>query len=354
MFAPSWFWHAARPKTPARRSWGFRPCLETLEERAVPSTVNPTPMDNAHLIASAGRGAAARLFVIGSDGGLFMQNGSNWTQIGAAGTIRQVTAVTETPRIPGAVGAPNPSDAVAFVVTANGALARFSDGSGWQLIGGPGTIRSASAGTDQRGLADVFVLTTGGQLTEWSGSSGWAARPIGAAGTVLSMSAFANDSADVVTADHSVFRFTPGAGWERLAPAGFARDVETDTNGNAVVRTFDGGLALRTAQPPGNFTDSSGWTRLGAPGSIRLMSAGTDSFNRPDVFVVTGSGGFAEFSAASGWQVVAGAPAVQRMSAGADGHVFTVASDGSVAEHDGQTGWLSLAGPGFASIQPPG
>ncbi len=316
---------------PVRGSFDTR--LEILEERSVPST--------GATLAAAGAGDATRVFAVGPDHGLMRYDGSTWTRIGAPGTIRSIAAVTEVPQFPGAFGAPNPQDAAAFVVTANGALARYSDVAGWRLIGGPGTIQAVAAGRDDRGLADAWVLTTAGDLTQWSESGGWLARPVGARGTILDISAFTNGRVDAVTADHSVFRFTPSVGWQRMAPAHFAAEVDTDMNGNIVALTQDGGLAISQS--------GSGWMRLGAAGTIRAMSGGTDTFTRPEAFVLTATGVPEEYSATTGWRVIGGSGTVRELAAADQDRLFAVTADGSVDEFSNGSGWISLSGAGLAA-----
>lgn len=290
---------------------------------------------SSQTIAGVSDGNSSIVFVVNAQHALFRYDGrSGWVQIGGAGTVASVCAVLQPLPIPGGT-----RDAVAFVVTTDHSLAGYDDLHGWQQRGDPGTIRSASAGNDRNGLADVFVLTTAGALTEWSTSSGWLPAPIGGPGSILGFSAFTADRVDVVTNDHSIFRFDPQLGWLRLTGADFARAVSTSRDGTTFAQTL-GNAPFRH--------DAAGWIALGAPGTIGALDAGLDASDHPEIFALTTDGAFAEYNTPNGWQVIGAPNTVRSMSAGDHGHVFVLTTGGSVAGHGDQTGWFTLAGLGLA------
>jgi hypothetical protein len=292
-------------------------------------TIGPVPEGT---IAAVGNGTSTVVFLIGTDRSLWRYaNGSGWQQIGGAGTIQSISAVLQ-PGVNSSTG-----DPTVFAVTTKNGLAEY-DNAGWRQVGGDATIESVSAGTDRHGRADAFVLTTNDQLTEWSTSAGWLPSPIGGAGTILQYSAFTLDRVDVVATDHSVYGYDPAVGWFSLNSPVAAENVSTAPDGTAFVTTVDEGLY--------RFTTSSGWTPLGGSGSILAAYAGLDRSGRPEVFVQTTAGTFAEYSVSGGWQILSSNQALSA-SATTIGEVAALFSDGSVSVHDDVSGWFAIAGPGF-------
>ena len=339
MLPNTWFKKSRRAGVPDRHR--VRLALEALEERLPPTsaqTIASVVMVSSPSNIRATPTTTEAVFAVTPNGGLNYFNGTSWTPIGGAGTIRSVAAVMQVPRVPAQPVPVVQPDPVAFVITSQGGLARYDTAQGrWQQIGGNGSIAAMSAGVDSKGLADVFVITTGRVMTEWTNSGGWLASPIGGAGSILDMSATNGGRVDVVTADHSLFRFDPGAGWQRLSGAGFASSVAAVDSTDYVV-TMNGGLVEMGA---------GGTSLIGGAGTIRTISAGTDTFNRPEVFVITSNGAFDEFSAQNGWQTLGAPNTIAQMSAAGNDIVFAIASDGSVQEHSGSTGWIRISGPGF-------
>ena len=251
----------------------------TSQVTAMPWPGSNSPV-NTGTISAASAGA---VFVVASGSQLFLHTDSGWSKLGDG--IVSVSAVS-------AAG-----DTVAFAVTADHALFRYSVSSGWRMVGAQGTIASVSAGLDASGRADSYVLTTDGSFTAWSDSSGWLASPVGGRGSILSMDAADGGRVAAVTADHSVFEYDPHIGWFRLTVAGFAAaaQVSTESSGNEVlyVQTTAGGLYRHDF--------NVGWSAIGAAGTIERVSAGTDAAGRADVVVVTTSASVAENDSGSGW-----------------------------------------------------
>lgn len=335
-------------RRPARRTLVGRPsrpvvlALETLEERLpLSSAVSPAQtIGGVYLTTRDSSGTSTTtqgIFAVTPSKGLEYYNGSSWTMIGGAGTIDSISAVMQTPKIPVAYGAPNVThDPAVFAITATGGLAEYDVATGWRQIGGSGSINAISAGLDSTGQADVYVITTGGELTEWSTSGGWLASAVGGSGSILNMSATDDGGVDAVTADHSLFRYTPGVGWMRLSSANFASSVSA-VSGTDFVITTNGGL---------DELNSTGAIQVGGAGSIKAISAGTDASNSPEVFVITTNGEFASYGA-SGWQVLAAPNTVSQISAGGDDFAFVITSGGAVEAHSSASGWVTFSGSGF-------
>lgn len=256
-----------------------------------------------------------------------------WAVLG--GNIQQISAVTE----------PATGRAVVFVVTQDSGLYRFDDATGWQLIGAPGTIVSVSAGSDLGGRAAAFVRTTAADLQEFRGSSGWLASPLGARGTIIQISAVANDTVVAVTGDHSIFQYSAQQGWQRRADRNFAQTVSavTDAAGRVIIfgRSLDQGLF--------RYDPATGWSLLGAPGTIRSAAASLDAAGQANVFVLTVNSDFIENDPLSGWTLMNPLGTVFEISPTASGRVFVGLADGSVFAHD-PSGFSRLTSPGFLHV----
>lgn len=280
--------------------------------------------------ASIAAASPTVVFAITANGGLQVHQGGAWTAIGGAGTISSISAVTDTH-----------GNAVVFAVTANHALAEWSQSSGWQLLGAPGTIFLTSAGLDPKGLADVYVLTSRNELTEWSTSGGWLPSPVGGSGTILSMSAANAGTVYVATTDHSVFEFGPQIGWVQLHASGFANTVSAETSGSGQTVVF----AVTVGNALYSFTPETGWTQLG--NFIQAISAGSGVSGQAEVYVLTTSGDFARYSTTSGWRLIGGTGTIAQFDATTSDYVFAVGTDQSIFSYSDQSGWMVLGGPGF-------
>jgi hypothetical protein len=286
-------------------------------------------------IAAVGNGGSAVVFVIGTDHSLWRYaSGTGWQQIGGAGTIESISAVLQ----PAATSSSSTGDPTVFAVTTPGGLAEYDNASGWTQIGGNGTIASVSAGTDRHGLADAWVLTTSDQLTEWSTSASWLPTPVGGAGSIAKYSAFTLDRVDVVTTAQAVYRYDPTIGWFSLGSPVAAENLSTAPNGTVFMTSVNGGL----------YEYTTSWTQLGGNGTITPQSpyAGLDKSGNAEVFVVTTAGDFAEYSLSGGWQTLS-STTVLTASATTIGEVAALFADGSISVHDDVTGWFAIAGPGF-------
>lgn len=208
----------------------------------------------------------------------------------------------------------------------------------------PNTPTLATAGLDG-GPTTELVVTPDHAL--WSHQDAGAWSMIGSPGSILSVSAVAEDSglvvAFAVTTDHTLVRFDSQNGWKALGVPSNARTVSagTDTTGRAAafVLTTDGALQ--------EYRVSSGGvpTILGNPGTIMQLSAG----RQDRVSVVTVDGTVAEYNGASGWLRRTAAGFASQVSAVTDSQgnlaVFAVARDGSWFRHDDGIGWRSLGAP---------
>lgn len=317
------------PGRPAR----FRPVLEELEGRCLPSTPGAAPPDmppaGGESRAAVTVGSSATVFALTPGGSLYRNDAGGWLRLGDF--IAADSAVADAS-----------GNVVVFAQTAAGALARFDNHSGWQMLGGSGTISALGAGTDQLGQADVFVLTSDQGFARWTASGGW--RTIGGAGSVLQWAAVPGGGVVAVTADHRLEGFNDTFGWYPLSGPGFARAVSaaTDSSGRTVLWVQSLDHALYRFDPAG------GWEQLGGSGTIASLSAGTDKAGLVDVFVVTTAGDFGRYDPQTGWAFVHPPGPVAEMSATGLGRVYVVLGDGSVFGQDDQFGFFRFTGPGFA------
>ena len=80
-----------------------------------------------------------------------------------------------------------------------------------------------------------------------SGSFGWRTTPLGAPGTISSMSAVTGGRVFVVTTDHAIDAFDDQSGWVNFAPSGFAQSIDTVDNGAGIVTLYAVGVNLDVA-----------------------------------------------------------------------------------------------------------
>lgn len=282
----------------------------------------------------SGPGPSFTLFAVSADHGLWRhEDASGWVRLGAPGTVRAISAAPE------ASGNP-----VVFAVTTDGGLARFNSRSGWSLLGAPGTIRSVSAGRGVDGLADAFVITGDGSFTEYR-SSGWLRTPLALPGSVVSMSAVTQGRVFVVRSDGELLAHDDSFGWYPLTAAGFAESLDTVDDGQGIVTV----LAVSRDHALWQHGDTSGWQRVGGPGTIRSVTGGEDPANRPDAFVLTTDSQFAGFVSGH-WELLATAGEVKSAVGVSIGRVYFVTADGSILAHDDIFGQFRLTAPGFAGV----
>lgn len=294
------------------------------------STQTGPPLNSGAVLTTAGSGSATALFALTSADQLYRyQSATGWQLLGAG--IRSISAVTE-----------RSGNVVVFAVTEISGLYRF-DTHGWAQIGGTGSVRSVSGGTDSSGLAAAFVILTDGSFTEYRSSSGWTST-LGAAGTIVSATAAANDTAIAITADHSVYEYNRQFGWFPLTSSGFGQSLSAvnDSSGQLVVYA----KALNEALY--RYTPSNGWALVGGPGSIQAISAGTNASGQAVVYVRTTSNDFLENDPTRGWINLKSPSSVFEFAATNQDRVFVSLADGTIMEHDDTFGFYPLTSPGFA------
>lgn len=275
------------------------------------------------------------VFAVTADHALWRHDdATGWTPIGAPGTILAIAVAPEESLNP-----------VVFAVTSARGLARFEPQLGWQSLGAAGTIRAVSAGRSLDGKADAFVLTTSGDLVEFH-SSGWLPNPIGGRGTILSMSAVTQGRLYVVGADGSVLEHDDELGWLKLTSPRFAATLDTVDDGAGHVTV----LAVRPDGSLWRHDDPTGWAMVSGTGTIQSATGGQDPQGQPNAFALTTSGMLVEFAGGRS-QTLAGAGVVRSAAGVSIGRVYVIEADGSIQSHDDLFGWLPLAGPGFADGQ---
>lgn len=311
----------------------FRLRLEQREDRNLAS-VSPTMPTDFPGIGGESRdavavGSSVVLFGLTPGGSLYRHDDSGWIRLGDF--IAADSAVAEAS-----------GNVVMFAQMVDGALARFDNRAGWQMLGAPRTIAAIGAGTDGSGVADVFVLTTNGSFVRWTATRGW--QTIGGPGTVVQWAAVPGGGAVVVTTDHRLTGFSDAFGWYPLAGAGFAQAVSSATDGSGrtvlFVQTMD--------QAMYQYDPSRGWSQLGASGTIASLSAGTDITGLREVYVVTTAGDFGRFDLQTGWAFVHPPGPVAEINATGLGRSYVVLTDGSIFGRDERLGFFRLSGPGFA------
>lgn len=145
-----------------------------------------------------------------------------------------------------------------------------------------------------------------------------------------------------VTAANALQRHD-SSGWSTIGAAGTIGSISTvtDASGTPVV------YAVTTNHALFRYSDRSGWAQIGGAGTIQTVSAGTDASGGADVFAITTWGAFYKFSAGGGWQLFAGA-GVQSVAAVGHGDAYVLKPDGSIFGYSPTWGLYPLTSSGFA------
>lgn len=282
-------------------------------------------------VSAVTTGTTTTTYVISIGNTLYQHTDTGgWVALGQG--ILSISAVTE-----------KSGNIVVFVQTLDHALFRYSSAGGWQSIGAPGTIYSISAGLDTSGVAAVYVITADTSLTEYKVASGWVGG-VGGAGSILQMSATANNRVIVVTTDNSVFEHDDVFGWFALSSSGFATALSavTDTQGNLVV------FAVGSDRSLDRYDNATGWSVQGGPGTIESVAGGIDASGSVDVYVITSGGALSELNNKFGWRQIGSPGTILFYDPTGNDRVIVVAADQAVSEFDDTFGWLPLTSSGFA------
>lgn len=210
-------------------------------------------------------------------------------------------------------------------------------------VAGVGTVTTFASGgyTIPLGSGGYTVTAHGGGLRQPITRS----VTIGAANVRLNFAEVpSNPVIYTVTADAGLYRHDDASGWTRIGATGTIRSISTATTSSGLVAfviTADQGLY--------RFDDRSGWARLGGTGTIAAASAGTDAAGRADVFVLTTAGALFCYGYASGWVSVGTPGPVQTFAAASNGRAFVTTPDQSVFSYAPSWGWSRLTAPGFAA-----
>lgn len=269
-------------------------------------------------------------FVVSTTHSLYYVSGAAPLKLGDF--VQSISAVTEAS-----------GNNMVFAILTNNSLYKFDLVHGWQPVGAAGTVFTVSAGTDRSGFAEAYAALGGGAFAEFDTVTGW--RLLNPPGQVFHVSAANNGLAAVILADGSVFvHDDSNDSWTRLTNPAFARSVSavTQTDGTLVVYIVAVDSSLY------RFSSVTGYSLVGASGTIQAASAGLDSAGKADVFVLTTANDFVKLSNAFGWQTLGARNSIQFMSAGGFDRVFAVGADGTLLLNDVVHGWQALSGPGFA------
>jgi hypothetical protein len=306
--------------------------LPSIDQRGLPRVSNgrvdigaveaqPGESDVLHPTISAA--SPSVVFYVSPDHALWRYDASGWTQIGGAGTIREVSAVTDGFGL-----------ITVFAATVDHALFRFDALSGWQELGAPGTVWAASAGISASGRADAFVMLMDAGLTRWSTLGGWLAAPIGAPGTIATAKAGIGGRAYAVGTDHTAFGYDDQRGWFTLSSAGPTRTLDATGTfaGQAEIDVIGVNSDLKQIADNGSTVT----------GSATPLGAGIDSVGAGGaIFALTLDNNFMELNSA-GWQRLGAAGTILDFAATSLDRVFAELSDGSLSVYDAQTGWTAL------------
>lgn len=268
---------------------------------------------------------ASTVFYVTPDHALWESGNAGWTQLGAAGTVRAVSAVTD-----------SFGNVTVFAATTDHALFEYSLLTGWQQLGASGTVWAASAGTDNSGRADAYVMLLDGGLTRWSTDGGWLVSPIGAPDTISSVTAVMVDRAYVVTTGHQAVGYDDERGWFEVGAEGYVRtlDATSDAAGIAQITTI--GLDNSVVQVPDDGDNNP------TPLLIAMLGGDIDaiSVTPTQVFGLTTSGQLDELQS-NRTEIAAGG--VVQFSATSPERAYAEMSDGTVAYQDDAGGWVNLA-----------
>lgn len=158
-----------------------------------------------------------------------------------------------------------------------------------------------------------------------------------------------------VTTNHALWRYEDGSGWTEVGAPGTIQLVSAvyqqlhypSNVPGAVVAfavTTDDGLAM---------LGPDGWQTLGAPGTVQSVSAGLDSAGLADAWVLTTGTALTRWSTTGGWlPSPVGAPGtIRSFSASVDGGVYVITTSHAVCAYGAsaaQPGWSLVLGPGSA------
>jgi glucose/arabinose dehydrogenase len=146
-----------------------------------------------------------------------------------------------------------------------------------------------------------------------------------------------------VSTTQGLYKHDDASGWTQIGAAGTVLSVAAVANSGGPVA-----FVMTTDHALDRYSAASGWTKIGASGTIDAISAGTDVTGQPEVFVIATDAAFYSYDAASGWSRLGAARSIQSMSAAGRGRVVVVTLDNAVSEYDPHTGWLALSGSDFA------
>jgi hypothetical protein len=255
------------------------------------------------------------------------------------------------------------------------------DSGGTHFLSGATTVKSFSAGVDRTGHADAFVLAGDNSVWEWN-SSGW--HKLYEPERMTELAAVKGDRVYAVGADRALYEYSPPfiiylpfghpirlGGWQRLDGPGAVQSIDavtdaagrdavfairgdgtfqerfngqwqylsgaysiqrgfsagTDLNGNADVFGLDAGQLWRHT--------TSGWAKLGAPNTVRTISA----TNAGQVDFITTGGKLEKFDAFGALHVLDTVSSYVEVSAAASNDVYVTIWNYSGWERTGGGVW---------------
>jgi Putative Ig domain len=250
----------------------------------------------------------------------------------------------------GTGGTPVPVNTV--VLETNGALVQYVGGVGSpQLLSPAGTIRAISTVLDAHGTTVVFAITTGAAGAQYNntlwehGAFGWSEQ---STGSFHQVSAATNSFGETIVfgllTNGALYEqshtFGTDTGFTLLSPAGTIKYISAITDSGGVDNVY----AITTS---GNnlwqHTSTRGWQQ-NSTGSFQQVSAGLNSAGQADVYAVLTNSQLWEQNAAfgpigldSGWRQLSGLgglpPSFRSVTAGGADKAFGIAMDQTIWEH---------------------
>lgn len=284
----------------------------------------------------AGAVGSADVVVTNPDGGTFTDSdGYTYTQSTPTFTNTSPLAVATTG-----------TSTIVFAIAADGAPYLHTAAGGWTPLGAAGTVVSISASTQTNGTVVLFALGTDGSLSRYVLGVGWEGE-IGAAHTVQQISAGTDRTGQadvfVINGSDGLDEWSTSAGWQALpnSPAGAATQLSAVERDRVYVVTAN--QAVYGHDP------SLGWFALTSPGFAGSISATGTAQGNDTVYAVTPSKGLYEYVSTTGWTPIGGNGTIETISAGRDAsnqaNVFTITTAGDLAEYDTVKGWMVLNPP---------
>lgn len=206
----------------------------------------------------------------------------------------------------------------------------------------------ATSLVDGSSITDTATVSTGTSDPNLSNnSSTLTTKILGPQRTLVASAGGPSTIVFVIGADGKLYQHADASGWTAIGAAGTVEAISavTQTNGSVVL------FAEGTDHSLSLYIVGLGWQGvIGGRGSIEAVSAGLDHTGQADVFVIDNSGNLDEWSTSAGWRNAGIGPAggPVQLSAADDDQAYVVTTNQSVYGNNPTAGWFPLTSPGFA------